>query len=157
MSHGIRRRTFQVLPASGEKITCVQYGEDNQATREWWEQSLNLWKKALRMVPPGPVIHGAPFKEWRFVLLAPLRTVKECWSANDGMTAWMHRSGYVIPDLCRQEGGCPEVWHIDSIRRKRELQIANLAEIEEYIVLDHKQVTRAPFAEMTFSRVSAQQ
>jgi hypothetical protein len=38
---------------------------------------------------------------------------------------------------------------VDSIRRKLELQITNLAEIEEYVVLDHKQVRRAPFPEIS--------
>jgi hypothetical protein len=55
----------------------------------------------------------------------------------------------VGPDLCRQEGGCPEVWHIDSFRGKRELPISNLAEIEEFVVIEHRrQVTRPAFAEM---------
>jgi hypothetical protein len=125
----------------------VGYQEDNQATREWWEKSINLWMRGRTV--PAPVIHGPPAKNWRFVLIAPLKSVREFWASNDGMTAWRHRSGYVVPDLCRQEGGCPEVWHVDSIRRKLELQITNLAEIEEYVVLDHKQVRRAPFPEIS--------
>jgi len=152
MAHGIRRQAFQVLPASGERITCVQYGDNNQATKEWWERSLIPWKRMHLAIPA----HGANFREWKFVLIAPLKTVQECWSANDGMMAWMDISGYVVPDLCRQEGGCPEVWHVDSVRKKRELRIANLAEIEEYVVMpDHKQVTKGPFPEMLL-HVSAQ-
>lgn|GEM_PF-5122285 len=155
MSHGIRRRSFQVLPASGERITCVQYNEDRQATREWWEQSISQWKKSYRMSPPGPAIHGVPFKEWRFVLLAPLKSVLEFWASNDGLTGWMHTSGYLIPDHCRQTGGCPEVWNAEEFKGKKELRIANLAEIEEYVVLDHKQVTRSPFPEMSSLHASA--
>ena len=148
MRHGIDRRSSQVLPASGVKITCVQYKDDNQATQEWWERSLIPWKRMHLAIPA----HGANFREWKFVLIAPLKTVQECWSSNDGMTAWMDISGYVVPDLCRQEGGCPEVWHIDSFRGKRELQISNLAEIEEFVVIEHRrQVTRPAFAEMTGS------
>jgi hypothetical protein len=99
-------------------------------------------------IVPAVMLHGRLSRNWKFVLVVPLKSVKEFWCANDGMTAWRHQSGYVIPDLCRQEGGCPEVWNASEVLGKRELPIINLSEIEQLMVLNHKQVTSPLFPEI---------
>lgn len=153
MSHGIRRSVYQVLPKSGARITCVEINDDGQATYEWWRRSIESWG---HMLPPGlrgyleKIGVGDTWlhKDWDFVLVAPLTSVRQFWCANDGLTGWMKKQrqdygGYLIPDHCRQTGGCPEVWNVSEIKGKREMLIRNLDEIEDLVVLDHAK-SRSP-------------
>jgi hypothetical protein len=139
MTHGICRKPFQVLPKSGARITCVKNNEDGQNTDEWFEQSMIGWYAVLELDRK---------RNWDFVLVVPWISVRQFWCGNDGMTAWRHRaSGYVVPDHCRQTGGCPELWNSSDVKGRRELLIKNLAEVEPYIVLDHSQVRTCAFPE----------
>lgn len=150
MSHGFRRNTYQVLPESGAKVTCVEINDSGEAELEWFLRSLESWgprnetlAEYIRKSDDEWVV-----KDWDFVLVVPLISVRRFWCANDGMTAWRRRQcGYTIPDHCRQTGGCPEVWNSDDVKGKRELLIANPAEIEEFVVLDHAQVRTSAFPE----------
>jgi hypothetical protein len=136
MSGGFNRRPYQVLPQSAAKVTCVEINDSGQREEEWFVRSFQTWFRGS-----NPVV--TEFDQWDFVLVVPLSTVKQCWCANDGMQAWRHRkTGMVIPDHCRQTGGGPEVWDASDVKGKRELQIANLAEIEPFVVLEHTMDSR---------------
>ena len=127
--HGYRRKPRQVLPASGVYVTCVQINDDRLADLEWCLRSLTGVGHDPKTIKR---------KEWDYVLVAPIKSVRDFWCSNDGMQAWRNKiSGYVVPDHCRQTGGCPEIWNTEDVKRKRELRIVNLAEIEEYVVLRH--------------------
>lgn len=151
MSHGVRRRPFQVLPESGARITCVAVNDDNQNTEEWFQRSLEGWSlpAGIKVYVPLDTPGGRwIYRDWDFVLVVPWISVRQFWCGNDGMTAWRHRSfGYVVPDHCRQTGGCPELWNASEVKGKRELPIANLAEVEPFVVLDHSQVRQCAFPE----------
>lgn len=143
---GIRRKPFQMVPAGkhfGKRITCVQI--DDEREQEWFERSYRSWFK-----DSNPQV--TDFREWQYVLVLPWSSVRLYWAGNDGMQAWRNRrTGQVIPDHCRQTGGCPEMWNGDQVRGKRELEIANLTEIAEFIVFDHHQdVARRMFPEHDF-------
>jgi len=144
MGHGIRRQRWQVLPKSGARICCVQINDHQFNDQDWWRESLLLWQE----IPDH--LRAFKKKEWDFVLVVPLSSVRDCWCGNDGMQAWrLKRNGYVVPDRCRQEGGCPEMWNTEAdVSRKKELEISNLEEIEEYVVLDYgRDVHKSAFPE----------
>lgn len=144
--HGIRRKPFQILPSSGAKVTCVEINDHGFKTEEWFSQSMENWP-----LPTGLI--DSKMEEWDFVLVVPLISVREYWCSNDGMQAWRHKTtGYVVPDHCRQTGGCPELWNTSDVKGKRELKIVNLAEVEEHVVLEHK--SRSVFPEHSFRSVS---
>jgi hypothetical protein len=146
--HGIRRKPYQVLPKSGARITCVQINDHGFNTFDWFKQSVHKWEEGQE-----PILWRYP--EWDFVLVIPWISVRSYWSSNDGMQAWRHREeGNVVPDHCRQTGGCPEVWTSADVKGKRELAIANLQEIESFVVLDHSSVSRSAFPEHSVRRVS---
>lgn len=151
MSHGIRRKPYQVLPDSGAKITCVEVNDDQLATKEWWYRSLDSWYPDQ----PTPSLEWETILlTWDFVLIVPLSSVQQFWCSNDGMTGWRkRRTGLVVPDYCRQTGGCPEVWNTSQVKGKRELVIANLPEIEHYVVFRHRQVRSRPFPEHRLSSI----
>lgn len=119
MRHGLNRRAYQTLPESEERIVCVGIPGDRQDNEDWWSESIMLWGEAL-----PSALRGSRKKNYLFVLVAPLASVRNFWAANDGLTGWMYVSstspycGYLIPDRCRQEGGCPEVWHVNHIKGK---------------------------------------
>lgn len=139
MSGGIRRKPFQVLPESGAKITCVQINDSGQREEEWFAQSFQTWFKNS-----NPVV--TEYDQWDFVLVVPLSSVRQFWSSNDGMQAWRNKvTGMVIPDHCRQTGGCPEVWTASDVKGKKELQISNLREIEPYVILEHTPDSRSGY------------
>ena len=146
MSHGFSRRPYQVLPESREKITCVQINDHGFATHDWFMESIGGWQMPngffgfeLSIYMEKGSWDRWVRRDWDFVLVAPLISVRTFWAGNDGMQAWRHRrSGYVVPDHCRQTGGCPEIWNSSDIKGKRELKIANLGEVESYVVLNHK-------------------
>ena len=162
MTHGFRRKPFQLLPG-GTKITCVEINDENQAEKDWWWRSVSAWGTRL-----PDALRGMPFSMYDYVLVVPLQSVRSFFSGNDGMQAWRYRgtglkppysgtwAGYVIPDFCRQEGGCPEMWNGEAdIKGKPELLIKNLKEIETYVVIDHRrQVTRLSFPEVSVPRVT---
>jgi hypothetical protein len=162
VSYGIRRSAYQVLPKSGARITCVEINDDGQATHEWWMRSIESWGHML----PEPlkiylekIDDKMVLKDWIFVLVAPLASVQQFWCGNDGLTGWMRNQdqefgGYLIPDHCRQTGGCPEVWNVSEVKGKRELPIMNLTEIEDLVVLDHSQRSSRPFPESGLQSVS---
>ena len=146
MTSGICRRPYQILPTSGAKITCVEINDHGFAKHEWFVESMKGWPR-----PPNELINGK-YQEWDFVLVLPWISVRSYWAGNDGMQAWRHRrTGYVVPDHCRQTGGCPEVWNISEVKGKRELKITNLEEIEEFVVLEHR--SRSAFPEHVCQRV----
>lgn len=143
MSHGYPRRRYQILPVSKEKITCVEINDAGFAEEEWWERSVTPWTE-----------HVFCYADWDYVLVVPLVSVRLFWCSNDGMQAWRYRpTGYVVPDHCRQTGGCPEMWNLSDVRGKRELVIKNLDEIEPYVVLRHDHY-RGPFPEHVMPRMS---
>jgi hypothetical protein len=147
MSHGIRRKPFQVLPG-GAKVTCVEINDHGFKTEEWFTQSMQGWPLPMGLI-------DSTMDDWDFVLVVPLISVREYWCGNDGMQAWRHKkTGYVVPDHCRQTGGCPEVWNKEDVRGKKELEIRNLAEVEEFVVLDHSSRARSVFPEHSFQSVS---
>lgn len=137
---GIYRSRYQVCP-SGLKVTCVEINDSSQRDAEWFERSLKTWVQS-HSIHPSVEIPVLPLSDgenglWDFVLVVPLKSVRNYWQSNDGMQAWRdQKTGYVIPDHCRQMGGRPEMWSIEDIRRKRELQILNLLQIELYVVVD---------------------
>lgn len=149
MGHGISRKPYQVLPSSGAKVTCVEINDHGFNTREWFCDSVNGWKV------PNELLF-AEYPEWDFVLVIPWISVRSYWAGNDGMQAWRHRrTGYTIPDHCRQTGGCPEIWNASEVKGKKELEISNLSEVEEYVVLDHnEQRSRSAFPEQSLRVVS---
>lgn len=146
MSHGVSRKPYQVLPGSGARVTCVAINDHQFAEKEWWERSLQSW-------PHQSAPRSTDYREWDFLLVVPLKSVREFWASNDGMQAWGHRpTGYVVPDHCRQTAGCPEVWNADDVKGKKEWKISNLSEIEEYIILEHSR-RPTPFPEAGFRRI----
>jgi len=149
MGHGIRRKPYQVLPGRGVKVTCVQINDHGFNTEEWFEKSFQGWHR-----DDNPLVTN--YKEWDFVLVIPLISVRSYWAGNDGMQAWRHRrTGQLIPDHCRQTGGCPEMWNASDVKGKRELEISNLREVEEYVVVEHsKDVCRSAFPERSLRSVS---
>jgi len=160
--HGFRRKPFQVLPESGVRINCVQINDENQANRDWWWKSVAAWRDRI-----PDALRGVSFSMWDYVLVVPHLSVRSFWCGNDGMQAWRYRgtglsgeyagtwAGYVVPDFCRQEGGCPEMWNGEAdVKGKAELVIKNLKEIEPMVVIDHQQqVTRLSFPEVSAQRV----
>jgi len=153
--NGIGRTRFQVLTDSGAKVTCVEVNEWGMAEHEWFMKSIEEWQlpEELKVYAEKGTWDNAVSKDWDFVLVIPLESVRKYWSGNDGMQAWRHRrTGYVVPDHCRQTGGCPEVWNSSDVKGRRELEIANLEEIEEFVVLDHRQVSRSAFPELSHRR-----
>jgi hypothetical protein len=156
--NGIRRKPYQVLPNSGAKITCVEINDHGFNTQEWFERSVEGWQmpkiSALEKYR-RQTSRLLANRHWDFVLVIPWISVRSYWAGNDGMQAWRHRTtGYVVPDHCRQTGGCPEVWNADEVKGKKELKIANLVEIEEFVVLEHRQVTSPAFPEHRGKRVN---
>jgi hypothetical protein len=149
MGHGIRRKPYQVLPGRGIKVTCVQINDHGFNTEEWFEESFQNWYRNSNPV-------ATSYKEWDFVLVIPLISVRSYWAGNDGMQAWRNRkTGQLIPDHCRQTGGCPEVWNSSDVRGKKELEISNLQEVEEYVVVEHsKDVSKSVFLEQSLPGVS---
>lgn len=146
MAHGIRRKPYQILPSSGVRVTCVEINDHGFKTEEWFSQSLENWPLPMGLI-------NYKIEEWDFVLVVPLISVQQYWCGNDGMQAWRHKkTGYVVPDHCRQTGGCPEVWNTSDVKGKRELEIRNLAEVEDLVVLEHK--SRSAFPEHSFRSVS---
>ena len=142
MKAGIKRRPFQILPQSRVKVTCVKINDG--ADLEQFEVAFRYWHKGGNPLVP------TSFEEWDYVLVVPLSSVRRYEFGNDGMQAWRHREiGYVIPDHCRQTEGCPTTWNArNDIKGAEELKILNLAEIEEFVVLNHKtQATKRLFAE----------
>lgn len=136
---GLYRSRYQVFP-SGLKVTCVEINDSGQCDGEWFERSLKTWVQShsISRDVDIPILPLSDEKElWDFVLVVPFKTVRNCWQSNDGMQAWRdQKTGYVIPDHCRQMGGRPEMWSIEDIRRKKELQIINCSQIEQYVVVD---------------------
>ena len=138
--HGLRRRTFQTLP-DGTRVTCVQINDHGFNTLDWFIQSLENWDLPENLQPYAAktLWDRHVKKNWDYVLVVPWYSVKMYWCNNDGMQAWRHRrTGYVVPDHCRQTGGCPELWNTDDVKGKRELLISNPVEITEYLVHHHK-------------------
>jgi hypothetical protein len=140
--YGFKRSIYQVLPESGARVNCVEINDHGFCTYDWFMQSIKDWPLLtdLKVYLDKGSWDTWVSVDWDFVLVVPHSSVRSYWSANDGMQAWRHRrSGHTIPDHCRQTGGCPEVWNSADVKGKRELEIANLAQIEEYVVLDHNQ------------------
>lgn len=149
MSYGVKRGPFQTLPG-GDRVNCVEIKDDNFADHEWFMRSIEYWPlpKHLEVYWEKGSCDKWVRKDWDFVLVVPWISVRSYWSSNDGMQAWRHRkTGYVVPDHCRQTGGCPEVWTSGDIHGKRELRISNLEEIEELVVVRRDQVTAKMFPE----------
>jgi len=149
MGQGIKRKPYQVLPQSGAKVTCVEINDHGFNTEEWFERSFQSWNR-----DGNPEVTN--YDHWDFVLVIPWISVRSYWSGNDGMQAWRNRrTGQVIPDHCRQTGGCPEIWNAADVKGKKELAVANLAEVEAFVVLDHaSQTSRSAFPEHVFPRQS---
>lgn len=159
MSHGIKRRPYQTCP-NGLKITCVEINDHGYAEFGWFRDSIELWPHHNDLVASyrKKIAIGDCFvhKDWDYVLVVPLSSVKQFWCGNDGMQAWRHRrTGYVVPDRCRQEGGCPEMWNTSEVKGKRELEIKNLVEVTAYVVTDFaQQVVRSAFSEVRFPKAT---
>lgn len=147
MSHGYRRTNYQILPESKARICCTVHDDPDFGSADWFASSISGWPQHNALV--DTYLHlldrgdRAAMRDWDFVLVVPWISVRDFWSANDGMQAWRHkRTGYVVPDHCRQTGGCPEVWNSSNLKGQKELKILNLEEIEEYVVLEHGKVSR---------------
>lgn len=52
MSHGIRRKPYQVLPESGARVTCVEINDHVFSTINWWEQTLESWPYRPQLLEP---------------------------------------------------------------------------------------------------------
>ena len=158
MTAGIRRSPYQILPESEARINCVEINDHSFAEHEWFLQSLKSWSYLtddLKVYLENGSWDTWVSKDWDFVLVVPWNSVRRYWCSNDGMQAWRHKqTGYVVPDYCRQTGGCPEVWHVDDVRGKRELKIANLAEVGPFVVLDLNRISAQVFPEHAFLRAN---
>lgn len=160
--HGINRSPYQVLPESGEKITCVEINDHHFRTHDWFMESIRDWPMPDRFFGHQLKIYMDKgswdrwvSRDWDFVLVAPLTSVRSYHAGNDGMQAWRHRrTGFTIPDHCRQTGGCPEMWSSGDVKGKRELKISNLHDVEDFVVIDHRQVTRSAFPEHAIRRAT---
>ena len=153
--YGIQRKPFQTL-YNQERITCVQINDHNFRTHDWFMRSVNGWQMPngflgveLKVYQEKGTWDRWVSKDWDFVLVVPWDHVRLFWSNNSGMQAWRHRkTGYTIPDHCRQTGGCPEVWTAADVKGKRELSVTNLDLISRYIVFNHEvNVARGAFPE----------
>ena len=140
MAHGYRRRTSQILPVSGARVVCVTINDEGLAEVDWWQRSFESWPHHHRT--------SLHYRDWDYVLVVPLHSVRNYWCSNDGMQAWRYKvDGYVIPDHCRQTGGCPEIWNTSDVKGKKEREISNLWEIEEFVILQH-QTPHSPWPEL---------
>ena len=145
---GFKRSSYQVLPSSLAKINCVNINDHSFASSDWFVQSVEIWDCPEDLLERRAASGTLLRKGWDFVLVTPLISVQSYWAGNDGMQAWRHRkTGYTIPDHCRQTGGCPEVWSMWDVKGKKERIIQNLHQIEPYVILDHNQVLRSAFPE----------
>ncbi|MFW9801086.1 MAG: hypothetical protein ACFFFC_00415 [Candidatus Thorarchaeota archaeon] len=129
MNYGIHRKRFQVLPG-GERIVCVRIRKKGW---ELFEKALASWERNINAI--------AEFTKWDYVQIAPLISIKQNWTGNDGMQAWRYQgTGYTIPDYCRQIKRSPEAWVINQIRSKRELSISNLEEIAPFVIFHQEKI-----------------
>lgn len=50
--------------------------------------------------------------DYDYIQIVPLTSYRRFFLGNDGAQAFRHKAtGWTIPDYCRQEGGCPEIWN----------------------------------------------
>lgn len=80
---------------------------------------------------PDPEDHTA----WHYVQVVDQRSVDAWWSGNNGSQGWWHKkTGYTIPDFCRQQGGCPEVWTRQQLEESDQVIIAHDSPIIAYMI-----------------------
>lgn len=100
----------------------IDFGEGSYSSREWFKMSI----RAFRDEAPS-----LKFEDYDYVQLVPIASYRSYYSGNDGSQGWRHRkSGWTIPDYCRQRGGRPEIW---TKTNKRNLEISPISPIWNYL------------------------
>jgi len=98
--------------------------EGGYSAKEWFEMSIRAFKD---------IAPSLEFEDFDFVQLVPRCSYRRYFSGNDGAQGWRHRrSGWTIPDYCRQVGGCPEMW---TRTKKRNLEIPGASPILCYMLV----------------------
>lgn len=82
---------------------------------------------------------GAPdpddFTAWEYVQAVDQRSLDAWWSGNNGSQGWWHKkTGYTIPDFCRQQGGCPDVWTRQQLEVSDQVIVAHGSPIVDYMI-----------------------
>jgi hypothetical protein len=94
------------------------------SVEEWFKLSIKDFKRKA----PSTVMD-----DYDYVQVVPLSSWHKFWQGNDGSQGWRYKkTGWTIPDYCRQRNGCPEVWTKSNYRQ---LDIAEDSPIFKFLSL----------------------
>jgi hypothetical protein len=105
-----------------EKDDCLGYGHETNERQPGF-------RAAVRHFPNAPDRYD--HLAWDYVQIVTVASWKEFSCGNDGAQGWRHqKTGYTIPDYCRLQGGCPEIW---THNRRRQLEISDDSPVVDYV------------------------
>lgn len=111
------------------RIYRLDYGDGHNMGYHTWELEPSL-RMALKNFPQAP--DRKDLGAWEYVQIVPMSSWNEYYCGNDGAQGWRHKkSGYTVPDYCRQTGGHPEVW---THTKRKQLTIREGSPVLDYIV-----------------------
>lgn len=106
------------------RVFKIDADTGNYTPEEWFNMSI----KAFRTIAPS-----TRFEDYDYVQLVPRSSYSKYCSGNDGAQGWRHRkSGWTIPDYCRQINGYPEMW---VTTRKRNLEISKDSPALDFLII----------------------
>jgi len=106
-------RVFKIEPNGG-----------SYTPKEWFAMSIEAF---------GDIAPSTRFEDYDYVQLVPQSSYDLYFSGNDGTQAWRHRkSGWTIPDYCRQVSGYPEMWNKT---RKKNLEISKDSPVFDFLIV----------------------